>query len=118
MDKRLNRWIFLAIIITLLAGVGTPYAQETKVFQITAKKYDFTPDTIKVNQGDKIVLKVTATDRDHGIGIEGYNIDRELPEGDTVTIEFVADKKGEFTIKCTKFCGLGHFNMKAILIVS
>lgn len=47
-----------------------------------------------------------------------YNIDRVLPKGEMVTIEFVADKKGEFTISCTKFCGWGHFGMKAKLIVS
>lgn len=34
-----------------------------------------------------------------------------------VVIEFVASKKGEFTSKCTKFCGLGHFGMKAKLVV-
>ena len=118
LDKRFTRLIYLLAAVALLAGAGTLYAQETRTFQITAKKYDYTPDTITVNQGDKVVLQVTATDRDHGFGIKAYNIDRALPKGQTVTIEFVADKKGEFTIKCTKFCGFGHFGMKAKLIVS
>lgn len=118
LDKRFYRLIYLFAAIFLLAGAGNLSAQETKTFQITAKKYDYTPDTIKVNQGDKVVLEVTATDREHGFGIKAYNIDRPLPEGKTVTIEFVADKKGEFTIRCTKFCGWGHWGMKAKLIVS
>ena len=118
LDKRFTRLIYLLAAVALLAGAGTLYAQETRTFQITAKKYDYTPDTITVNQGDKVVLQVTATDRDHGFGIKAYNIDRALPKGQTVTIEFVADKKGEFIIKCTKFCGFGHFGMKAKLIVS
>jgi cytochrome c oxidase subunit 2 len=118
LDKRIHRLIYLFTAIVLLAGAGNLYAQETQTFKITAKKYDFTPGTINVNQGDKVVLQITATDRDHGLGIKAYNIDREVPKGEMVTIEFVADKKGEFTISCTKFCGWGHFNMKARLIVS
>ncbi len=118
LDKRFYRWIYLLVAIALLAGASDLYAQETKTFQIMAKKYDFTPDTIKVNLGDKVVLQITATDRDHGFGIKAYNIDRALPKNEMVTIEFVADKKGEFTIKCTKFCGWGHSGMKAKLIVS
>lgn len=118
LNKRFYRLIYLLVAVVVLAHAGNLYAQETKTFQITAKKYDFTPDTIKVNQGDKVVLQVTATDREHGFGIKEYNINRALPKGETVTIEFVADKKGEFTISCTKFCGWGHFNMKAKLIVS
>ncbi len=118
LNKRFYRLIYLIVAAVVLANAGDLYAQETKTFQITAKKYDFTPDTIKVNQGDKVVLQATATDREHGFGIKEYNIDRELPKGETVTIEFVADKKGEFTISCTKFCGWGHFDMKAKLIVS
>ncbi len=115
LDKRFHRLIYLFVAIVLLAGAGDLYAQETRTFQITATKYDFTPGTIKVNQGDKVVLQVTATDRDHGFGIKAYQIDRVLPKDEMVTIEFVADKKGEFTISCTKFCGWGHFGMKAEL---
>jgi len=115
---RSNRFIFLFMVFTLLTGTGKLYAAETKTFQITAKKYEFSPDTIKVNQGDKVVLLVTATDREHGFGIKELNIDRVLPQGKTVTIEFIANQKGDFTISCTKFCGWGHFGMKAKLIVS
>jgi len=104
--------------ISLLTSTGNLRAAETNTFQITAKKYEFNPDTIKVNQGDKVILQVTATDREHGFGIKELNIDRVLPKGQTVTIEFIPNKKGEFTISCTKLCGWGHFGMKAKLIVS
>jgi len=115
---RTNLYIFIIIILAAVAGSGELSAAETKTFQMTAKKYEFIPAVINVNQGDKVVLQVTATDRAHGFGIQEFNVDRALPEGETVTIEFVADRKGEFTIKCTKFCGWGHFSMKAKLIVS
>lgn len=117
-DIRRNRYMFFYMVIILLAGSGTLHAAETKTFQITALKYEFIPTTITVNQGDKVVLQVTASDTEHGIGISEMNIDQVLPQGKIVTIEFMAEKKGEFTIKCTKFCGLGHFFMTGKLIVS
>jgi len=113
-----NLYIFYIIILAAVVGSGELFAAETKTFQITAKKYEFIPAVINVNQGDKVVLQVTATDREHGFGIKELNIDRVLPKGQTVTIEFIANKKGEFTISCTKLCGWGHFGMKAKLIVS
>jgi cytochrome c oxidase subunit 2 len=108
------------IVLSSFISAGNLFAAQTamKTIRITAESYTFTPGTINVNQGDRVILKVTATDKDHGFGIKAYNINEVLPKGKTVAIEFVASKKGEFTIKCTKFCGLGHFGMKAKLIVT
>ncbi len=95
-------------------------AQETgelKTFEVKADNYKFNPDTITVNKGDKVIIKAIAIDKDHGIGIKAFNINQPLPKGELITIEFTADKKGEFTISCTKFCGWKHFKMKGKLIV-
>ena len=92
-------------------------AEEVKTFEVRAENYKFHPDTITVNKGDKVVIKAIAVDKDHGFGIKAYDIDQPLPQGKWVTIELTADKKGEFTIRCTKFCGWGHFWMKGKLIV-
>jgi len=92
-------------------------AEEVKTFEVKADNYKFIPRTITVNQGDKVIIKAIAIDKDHGIGIKAFNIKEPLPKGEWVTIEFKADKKGEFTIRCTKFCGWKHFWMKGKLIV-
>jgi cytochrome c oxidase subunit 2 len=114
----IKRIILTTIVFSLLLAAGSSFAAEAKTFQITAKTYEFTPDPIEVNQGDTVRLSVTAIDKDHGFGIKSLDIDQTLAKGETSTIEFVADKKGEFTIGCTKFCGFGHFGMKAKLIVN
>lgn len=92
-------------------------AEEVKQFTIRAEDYKFHPDTITVNQGDKVVIKAMAIDKDHGFGIKAYNIDQPLPKGKEITIEFVADKKGEFTIRCTNWCGLWHIFMSGKFVV-
>jgi cytochrome c oxidase subunit II len=114
----LRSMIFPVIVFALLFTAGNLFAAETKTYQITAQSYEFLPDTIRVNQGDKVILNITAIDKDHGFGIKAMDINQRLPKGKTVTIEFVAEKKGEFKINCTQFCGFGHFGMKAKLIVS
>ena len=117
--KRRTIWIsFTIILLLVLAPAAGASAAETKVIKMTAQKYEFMPETIEVGLGDTVVLEITATDTDHGFGLSAFDIDRNIPEGETVRIEFVADKKGEFTFSCTKFCGWGHFGMSGKLIVS
>lgn len=113
--KKLN---LLIVVLSLTVVASQLYAAQTRTFQITAKKYAFEPAVIEVNQGDRVVLEITSTDGTHGFGIDALNINKALPEGKTVVVEFLADKKGEFTIRCTQYCGWGHAGMKAKLIVS
>lgn len=82
--------------------------------------YDkFYPQTVTVLKGDKvkIVLNNIDEDMDHGFAIDAYGINQPVKMGQTVTIEFVADKPGVFTFYCTIPCGPGHSEMTGQLIV-
>jgi cytochrome c oxidase subunit 2 len=106
-----------------LSLVGSAVAEEQAApgtvheITMTAKNYEFDPGVITVKKGEKVRLVVTATDRKHGIKIEGYDIDQVLNTGDPTTIEFTADKAGTFEFKCSVYCGMGHRKMKGKLIV-
>ena len=108
----------LAAALTI-AGIGG-HAQSTAStpeIKITARKYDFAPDFVRVKKGDRVKLVITALDRDHGIKIEAFHIDQKLPKGEPVAVEFVADQAGTFLFQCSQFCGLGHKKMKGALMV-
>lgn len=108
----------LALAITAsMSAPSQEAAPRTTEIQMTAKKYEFSPGTIRVKQGDHVKLIITALDRDHGIQIEAYQIKEKLPKEKPVTIEFTADKAGTFPFKCSVFCGMGHGKMKGELIV-
>ena len=94
-----------------------PEVAAVKEFKITANNFAFSPSTITVKKGDKVKLTVTSTDVDHGIAIKEYDINTKVNKGKTETIEFTADKAGEFEFYCSVFCGSGHKNMKGKLIV-
>ena len=118
MKKRIySTLINLSIIGITVLSFSLLKAEEVKTFEIKAGNYKFNPDTIVVNKGDKVIINVIAVDKDHGIGIKAFNINQSLPKGELIAIEFTADKKGEFSIRCTKLCGWKHFWMKGKLIV-
>ncbi|HLC49960.1 MAG TPA: cupredoxin domain-containing protein [Candidatus Nanoarchaeia archaeon] len=108
---------------TTSPAAETPSTEETTVqaevkeFKITAKQFSFDPATIEVNKGDKVRLIVTSVDVPHGIAIKEYGINQRLDVGKPATIEFTADKNGEFTTYCSVVCGAGHGTMKGKLIV-
>ena len=91
---------------------------EIKEFSITAKQFDFEPDTIRVNKGDLVKISIESVDVEHGIRISEFNVNKNLKPGETVDIEFVADKIGEFDFFCNVYCGDGHREMKGRLIVN
>jgi cytochrome c oxidase subunit II len=94
------------------ASAGT-----VKEFAVSATKFDFTPSTITVNEGDTVKLSVTSEDVDHGIAISAFGVSEQVPVGETVEIEFVADKAGTYPFFCSVFCGSGHGAMKGTLVV-
>ncbi len=102
------------------ATAPEPEAQTTstvKEFALTASKWDFAPSTITVTKGDTVKLTITSTDVKHGIAIPVYSINEDLPVGEEVEIEFVADQAGTFPFRCSVSCGSGHSDMTGTLIV-
>lgn len=85
--------------------------------QVTAKKYEFSPNPIRVKNGEHVKLVVTATDHDHGIKLDAFHINHKLKKGEPTVIEFTPDKAGTFPFKCSVFCGFGHGGMKGTLVV-
>ena len=90
---------------------------EVKEFSMTAKQFEFTPNSIEVNQGDKVKIKIKSVDVEHGIAIPEFGVSKTFTPGEEVTVEFIADKKGEYTFFCNVFCGQGHRQMRGTLIV-
>ena len=111
----------ITALITALTTVGLvakgQSGDASTAVKMMAKKYDFTPDTITVKRGDPVKLVITALDHDHGFKIEAFHINRKLPKGEPVFVEFTADQTGTFPFECSQFCGLGHKKMKGKLVV-
>lgn len=109
-------------------------AADVQVIEVTAKKYEFNPVPIRVKQGAKVQLKITATDHDHGFRIGAFpeggegsehaglvfssaNDCHKIEKGQTLTVEFVAQTPGTYPFKCCVHCGWHHRSMQGELIV-
>src|SRR5258706_13960683 len=101
----------------MLGGIAQDASPAADGVKITAAKYDFDPNVVRVKKGEHVKLVITALDRDHGFKLEAFHIDQRLPKGVAVTVEFVADQAGTFPFQCSVFCGMGHKKMKGQLIV-
>ncbi len=114
---------FSSMAVMLASSVATraqspPPAQQTKEVQITAKKYEFSPSTVEVSAGTKIIFKITALDREHGFEIANTkNSCVKIKKGETATVEYMADKPGTVEFKCCEYCGIGHGRMKGKMII-
>lgn len=97
--------------------VEAPRASEVKTFTMTAKQWEFSPDTITVNKGDTVVLSVRSIDVAHGFALPEFGVNERLEPGKVVEVEFVADKTGTFSFFCSVVCGAGHGDMKGTLVV-
>jgi cytochrome c oxidase subunit 2 len=126
MSKKMKSTTINKIISTiLLAGVceiglvGVPAmidltraSDSPKVIEITAKKFEFTPNEITLKKGEPVILRLTSSDRVHGFMSKPLKVDTDIPAGKTTDVAVTPDTVGDFTIICDHYCGTGHGNMK------
>ncbi len=88
---------------------------------MTAVRSHFTPDIVRVKEGDNVTLHITnieqTRDATHGFAIAHYNIQASLEPGEVATFEFVADKSGAYNFYCTEFCSALHLEMAGWFLV-
>lgn len=76
--------------------------------ELRAKRFSYTPSTITVNKGDKLVLKLISEDVTHGFFLDGYDVEFYVHPGETREVIINADKAGKFIFRCSKTCGEFH----------
>lgn len=87
----------------------------------TVVRSHFTPDIVRVKEGDKVVFNwtnvETARDATHGFGLHGYNVNLSIDPGATERAEFVASRPGVYPYYCTEFCSALHMEFTGWLLV-
>ena len=110
----------LALTMTLsalIAVVSRGRADEPRVVDITAKRFEFSPATITLKKGEAVKLRVTSEDVTHGLFLRPLKIDTDLEPGQTREMTVTPEKTGTFLAICHHFCGAQHGNMKLTIVV-
>ncbi len=110
--------ITTGIATTTTQSAITTTTQAVKEFTVTASQWKFDPNTVTVNEGDTVRLQIKSIDVTHGFNLPAFDVNKQLDPGKTVTVEFVAGRKGTFTFACSVSCGSGHGSMTGKLIVA
>ncbi len=71
-----------------------------------------------VKPGEKVLFKIFSNDVIHGFNIPAVGITTEFDPGEERQVWIRApEKPGKYLIQCVNYCGIGHAQMKAWLVV-
>jgi cytochrome c oxidase subunit 2 len=90
----------------------TRASDNPKVIEISAKKFEFSPNEITLKKGEPVILRLSSSDRVHGFMSKPLKIDTDIPSDTTKDVAVTPDTAGNFTVICDHYCGTGHGNMK------
>jgi cytochrome c oxidase subunit II len=89
-----------------------------RVIHITAKNFQFSPDSITLKQGEPVVFEISSGDRKHGFSLRAFGVRSDVLPGKVSRIRFTPDKAGKFSFSCDVFCGDGHEEMTGTVVVT
>ena len=126
MVKLVRARVLLGLAAGVVLAVGgsvlmmaQPRQGRAVALELTAKRFAFLPDHLEVVEGDLVTLAVKSADGTHGIEIKKLKLKKEIPRGGSaVMLTFTAPAPGTYEITCSEYCGRGHDDMKATLVVT
>ncbi len=93
---------------TMMDETGTPSPSgsaktgNVKEFTVTGSNYKFTPATLSVKKGDTVKITFTNSGGFHDFVIDEFNVKtKTIPDGQSETVQFVANKAGTFNYYCS-----------------
>ena len=103
---------------TTLKNQPAQTTKEPRLINITAKRFQYTPNRITVRKGERITIRMESLDVTHGLYVDGYGINIKARPGHVGMATFVADKTGRFSFRCSETCGEFHPYMIGFLEVT
>lgn len=88
--------------VNTMEATDTASAENVKEFKVTGSPFKFDPSSITVKKGDTVRIVFTNAEGFHDWVLDEFNArTKQLQAGQSETIEFVADKVGEFEYYCS-----------------
>ncbi len=84
---------------------------------LVAQTWSFTPNEIRVPRNSTITIYATSRDVQHGLMIQGTNVNVMLLPGQITKTTVRFTRPGEYLFMCHEYCGIGHQAMSGKFIV-
>jgi cytochrome c oxidase subunit 2 len=82
-----------------------------------ASKDDIVVSTLRVPAGREISLTLRSRDVIHDFFVRELRVKQDVVPGMAIPYRFRVEKTGAFEIACAELCGLGHSQMRAVMLV-
>ena len=129
-ERQLRRLEWLGLLLVALVVLGTPLAAfgyqayrqaaagEIVVLARIPESGNWSPEVIRVKQGQTVRLRLTSEDVTHGLLAPELDLFVDhISAGKYTTVEFTASKPGEYPFYCTVVCSPLHAEMIGKVIV-
>ena len=129
-------WIYVAVVIALLCYVGAEawnienliehVPEDAEIIKVTGQQWLWTFEhedgtkevgELHLKKDHAYKFEITSKDVNHNFNIPEFVVLMDAVPGRTTTVWFSPNIEGEFDIQCREYCGLIHYNMRALLIV-
>ncbi len=116
-------WLCLLVLAGLAVAQqdkaleGMPPDAPVQKIHVTAQKYKFIPEEIRIKKNTQVILEIESLDTAHGFKLKSFGIEVEIPAHGKVTVEFYARETGTYPFSCSVLCGWLHFWMDGKIIV-
>jgi heme/copper-type cytochrome/quinol oxidase subunit 2 len=96
----------------VLAAMAVPVPNATPpqahTIAMNARTFAFEPSALTVRKSDVVTIRLESLDAQHGLFIDGYDVDIKAEPGTSAQATFVADKEGKSNFRCSVSCGPLH----------
>ncbi len=107
----------LCLVSLTIAAFAAGQSAEPQVIKITAKRFQYNPNEIKIKAGVPVIFDFTSLDRIHGFTVPDLgNIRLTIEPGKVNRITILAPRAGIYEFHCDIFCGDGHEGMTGRII--
>ena len=107
---------FLALGFTA-GGVYAVAQPAERVIRISAKRFVYTPNEIRLKKGVPVIIELTSEDIVMGFKVPAANVRADVMPGKKVRVRLVPVNAGRLDFLCDIFCGSGHEEMNGAFIV-
>ncbi len=109
---------FTMVALAVVSFAADQAGQQGQVVKITAKKFEYSPNEIRIKTGVPTVFEFTSLDRVHGFTVPDLGgIRATIEPGKVTRVTILAPKAGTYEFHCDLFCGDGHEGMTGKIIV-
>ena len=114
--KRAAMWS-VAPLAGLLGASARSSDAPVRVVKITAQRFEYTPNEIKLKPGEAVQLEFTSLDFVHGLSIPDLKMRADLPPGRVTKVQVQFASAGVYAFLCDNFCGDKHEEMSGKFVV-